>query len=61
MLSASICLHANNIKMAVAVMLLGDLRQHPVTPVQKAAKTAAKAKMKRAIIERPISAKMEKL
>jgi hypothetical protein len=41
--------------MAVAVMLLGDLLQHPVTPVQKAAKTAAKARLKRAIIERPIS------
>lgn len=42
---------------AVAVIFPGDLLQHPATPVQKATKTAKKDKMKRAIIDRPISAK----
>lgn len=36
-------------------MLLGDLLQHPVTPVQKAAKMAIKAMMNNAIIDLPIS------
>lgn len=48
-------LHANNINMAVAVMLLGDLLQHPVTPVQKAAKMATNAMMNNAIIDLPMS------
>lgn len=48
-------LHANNISIAVAVIFPGDLLQHPVTPVQKAAKTAKKEMMKSAIIDLPMS------
>lgn len=48
-------LHANNIKIAVAVIFPGDLLQHPVTPVQKAANTAKKEMMNKAIIDLPIS------
>lgn len=47
-------------RIAVAVILLGDLLQQPVTPVQKAAKTATKAIINRAIIERPISIKQRR-
>jgi len=42
--------------MAVEVMLPGDRRQHPATPVQNATNTAKNATMKSAIIDRPISA-----
>lgn len=41
--------------MAVAVIFPGDLRQHPVTPVQKEAKTQTKAIINNAIIDLPIS------
>lgn len=47
--------------MAVAVMLLGDLLQHPVTPVQNAAKIATKAMMNKAIIDLPMSVIEEKI
>jgi hypothetical protein len=50
-------LHARSIRMAVQVMLPGDRRQHPATPVQNATNTAKNATMKSAIIDRPISAK----
>lgn len=50
-------LQATNMRIAVPVIFPGDLLQHPVTPVQKAAKTEMKEIMKRAIIERPISGK----
>lgn len=36
-------------------MLLGDLLQHPVTPVQNAAKMATKAMINSAIIDLPMS------
>lgn len=49
-------LQAISIKIAVAVIFPGDLFQQPVTPVQKAAKTAIKEMMNSAIRERPISA-----
>lgn len=49
--------HVSNISIAVAVMLLGDLLQQPVTPVQNAAKTDKKAMMNSAIIDLPISVK----
>jgi len=53
----SVChLHARSIRMAVEVMLPGDRRQHPATPVQNATNTAKNATMKSAIIDRPISA-----
>jgi hypothetical protein len=42
-------------RMAVAVMLPGDLFQQPTTPVQNAVKIAKKPTMKRAITDRPIS------
>jgi hypothetical protein len=50
-------LHASSIRMAVQVMLPGDRRQHPATPVQNATNTEKNATMKSAIIDRPISAK----
>lgn len=53
-------LHASSISMAVAVILLGDRLQHPVTPVQKAAKMATKAIINNAIIDLPMSATQKK-
>lgn len=50
-------LHANSIKIAVAVMLPGDLLQQPVTPVKNAANTAKNAMINNAIIDLPISEK----
>jgi len=50
-------LQASSIRMAVQVMLPGDRRQHPATPVQNATNTAKNATMKSAIIDRPISVK----
>jgi pheromone shutdown protein TraB len=45
--------------MAVQVMLPGDRRQHPATPVQNATNTAKNATMNSAIIDRPISVTFE--
>lgn len=50
-------LHATNIRIAVAVMLPGDLFQQPVIPVQKAAKIATNDRINNAMTERPISEK----
>lgn len=54
-------LHARSMRIAVAVMLPGDLLQQPVTPVQNAAKMVTKVRMNRAIIERPMSVKSIKI
>lgn len=48
-------LHANSISIAVAVIFPGDRLQHPVTPVQNAAKTAKNEMIKSATIDLPIS------
>lgn len=41
------------------MILPGDRRQHPATPVQNATNTAKNATMNRAIIDRPMSAKSD--
>jgi hypothetical protein len=41
--------------MAVAVMLPGDLLQHPATPVQKATNITKKLTMNNAIVDLPMS------
>lgn len=48
-------LQASNMRIAVAVIFPGDLRQHPVTPVQNEANIDTKAMMKSAIMDLPIS------
>lgn len=50
-------LHESNMRIAVAVILPGDLLQHPATPVQKAMNITKKDTMKSAIAERPMSEK----
>lgn len=49
-------LHARSIRIAVAVMFPGDLRQQPTSPVQKAEKMARNATMNSAITDLPMSA-----
>ena len=48
--------HAKSMRAAVVPTLAAERRQQPTTPVQKATKMKKKATMKRAIIERAMSA-----
>ena len=52
-------LHAKNINNADAKMFDGDVLQQPTTPVMKETNMKKNATMKRAIMERPISATMK--
>lgn len=51
-------LHASSMRIAVAVMLPGDLLQHPATPVQNAMKMTKNATIRITITERPMSVEM---
>lgn len=48
---------ASSMRMAVLVMLAGERRQQPATPVQNAMNTTKKDTMNRAIAARPMSGK----